>query len=227
MELNKIVSSIVNDISGGIAGLTANPTINYEQIEDTVVEKRITVIKELYHKNLLRNGDLAMSINCIPVECADPICCNNCTDSTITSRRKELHFEIPLLIDDLGADAITYVGSLDHTTPYAIYYSIDNARQHKYRRRQSEAPYVYINRTPNKNNMHDCWVFNAPFIKHISVIGVFKDLRQLEQFSCCDTEIYSDFGVISDEVKSRVKKDMFTFYREGKPHPSPTDLIAK
>ena len=75
--------------------------------------------------------------------------------------------------------------------------------------------------------MHDCWIFNAPFIKRISVIGVFKDLRQLQQFSCCNSEEYLDFGVISDEVKNRVKKDKIIFYRENKPQPTPTDLIAK
>jgi hypothetical protein len=39
--------------------------------------------------------------------------------------------------------------------------------------------------------MLDCYVFNAPMLKQVSVIAIFKDLRQLEQFSCC-TELESD-----------------------------------
>ena len=156
MELNKIVSAIINDLSGGSAGLNANPALNELQIEDEVVEKRITVIKELYHKGLLSKGDLAMSINCIPINCEDPANCNNCGNNYYDSGQRQSHFEIPLLIDDLGSDSIIYIGSLDHNTPYTVYYSLDNARQHKYRRRGVDRPYVYINRTPNQNNMHDC-----------------------------------------------------------------------
>jgi hypothetical protein len=156
MELSKITSAIINDLFGGTSGLTANPSISYEQIEDEVVEKRITVIKELYHKGLLTKGDLALSINSIPVECEDPASCDKCSGANISSNKRELHFEIPLLIDDLGSDSISYLGSLDHSVPYTVYYSLDNARAHKYKRRGANTPYVYINRTPNKNNMHDC-----------------------------------------------------------------------
>lgn len=227
MELNKICSAILNDLYGGTSGLNANPAISYLQLEDEVVEKRITVLKELYHKNLLKKGDLAISINCIDVDCEDPGKCNNCGMSDFDSSKREKHFEIPLLIDDFGSDSIIYIGSIDHDVPYTVYYSLDSARQHQYKRRGSNKPYVYVNRTPNQNNMHDCWIFNAPFVKKISVIGIFKDLRQLKQFSCCDSDEFLDFGVVSDEVKNRVKQDKLTFYREHKPNPSPTDLIAK
>lgn len=61
----------------------------------------------------------------------------------------------------------------------------------------------------------------------ISIIGVFKDLRQLSQYSCCTNTEYLDFGTISDEVKNRVKKDKTVFYREQRILPSPTDLMPK
>lgn len=227
MELNKIVSAIINDLSGGSAGLNANPALNELQIEDEVCEKRISVIKELYHKGVINKGDLALAINCIPVDCKDPSSCDNCAEDVSLSYRNEMHFEIPLLIDDLGSNALLYIGSLDKSTPYNIYFSLDTAKSQQYKRRGATKPFVYVNRVPNKNHMHDCWLFNAPFVKFISVIGVFKDLRQLQQFNCCNHDEILDFGVISDEVKTRVKKDKFMFYREGRPTPSPTDLIAK
>lgn len=46
MELSKITSAIINDVSAGLSGLNANPAMSYEQIEDEVVEERQTVIKE-------------------------------------------------------------------------------------------------------------------------------------------------------------------------------------
>lgn len=225
MELSKITSAIINDLYGGTAGFTSNPTINYDQIEDEVVEKRIAVIKELYYKGLINPKELAISINCIPVDCDDIAGCDNCTNDYFISNKKNLHCEIPLLIDNI--DAISYIGSVDKNTRYSVYYSIDQARNHKYKRRRNTEPFVYIDRTPNKNNMHNCWIFNAPFVKRISVTGVFKDLRQLQQYSCCNNEEYLDFGSISDEVKTRVKKDKLTFYREARPMPTPTDLMPK
>jgi hypothetical protein len=48
---------------------------------------------------------------------------------------------------------------------------------HKYKRRRKQKPYVYIDITPNQEGMLDCYVFNAPLLKYISVVGMFKDPR--------------------------------------------------
>jgi len=39
---------------------------------------------------------------------------------------------------------------------------------------------VYIDTTPNANGMYDGFIFNAPLLKSISIIAIFKDPRQLE-----------------------------------------------
>nr|DAR62391.1 MAG TPA: hypothetical protein [Bacteriophage sp.] len=39
--------------------------------------------------------------------------------------------------------------------------------------------------------MIDGYIFNAPLLKMISVVAVFKDPRQLEGFGCCE-ELYDD-----------------------------------
>lgn len=56
---------------------------------------------------------------------------------------------------------------------------------------------------------------------------MFKDLRQLEQYTCCRDFEYLDFGIISDEVKNRVKQDKFVFYRQNPYQPHLTDTIAR
>jgi hypothetical protein len=36
--------------------------------------------------------------------------------------------------------------------------------------------------------MLDCFIFNAPFLEQVSVVGVFKDPRQLNRYNCCNTD---------------------------------------
>nr|DAU17914.1 MAG TPA: hypothetical protein [Bacteriophage sp.] len=33
--------------------------------------------------------------------------------------------------------------------------------------------------------MYDCFIFNAPLLNTISISAIFKDLRQLGNYSCC------------------------------------------
>ncbi len=70
-------------------------------------------------------------------------------------------------------------------------------------------------------------MFNAPFTKQLKVTAVFKDLRQLEEYTCCRDFDYLDFGIISDEVKMRVKKDKFAFYRQNLAQPYPTNTVPR
>jgi hypothetical protein len=152
MELSKIASAVYNDVMAALSGVNTNPVMSFEQLEDEVIEKRLFIIKQLYAKNLLKPEDLMIALNCIPVDCVDPAKCN-CSKG---SHKSELHFEIPQLITDLGSDAISYVGSLDRKVPFKVYFDPNLAQTHQYKRRGSKSPYVYIERTPNENNMYDC-----------------------------------------------------------------------
>lgn len=222
MELSKLASAIYNDIVSGLAGHNAEPTISLEQLEDEVAEERCAVVKEMHTKNLLDKKDLMVAINCIDVDCADPSkCCN------VDSGERASHFEIPQLMDGLGEDAISYIGSTDRTEPIKFYFSPSAIKYAKYRNRGKNKPYIYIEKTPNENNMYDGWIYNAPFIKHLTITGIFKDLRQLEEFTCCNTPDFTEFGTISSEVKRRLVEKKIKLYRQYLAQPQPNDLIAK
>ena len=194
----------------------------YEQLTDEVVEMRQSVIKDFYTKNLFRIDDLLKAINCIEVDCKDQgKCCN------ISSNKLAKHFEIPQLLDGIGDDAIYYIGSVDRHQMYSVYFEPSIMNFYKYRMRGSESPYVYIEKTPNENNMYDGWIFNAPFVKYISVIGIFKDLRQLTEYNCCKDPEFLDFGYISQEVKNRLTKQKLQYYRQNYQPPASTSLMAK
>lgn len=222
MELSKIASAIYNDVVSGLAGMNANPTISLEQLEDEVIEERQMVIKEWFSKGLLKSDDLMVAINCVDVDCADPgKCCSTLSGKTA------LHFEIPQLMDDLGESAIFYIGSVDREVPYDVYFSPSAITMRKYKRRGKDKPYVYIEKTPNENNMYDGWIYNLPFVKRITVIGIFKDLRQLEEFNCCNATEFLDLGAVSSEVKNRLTKKKLQYYRQYISQPQPNNLISR
>ena len=77
----------------------------------------------------------------------------------------------------------------------------------------SEPSPVKSETTPNENGMYDGFIFNVPFVKYISVIGIFKDPRQLEQYSCCNSEHYLNLSSISNEVKKRLTEKKLRYYK--------------
>lgn len=217
MNINQIASSIYNDIWGGnIAPSSDTSLISVEQLEDEVVDTRSAVIKEYFLKNLLNKEEVSSAINCVELDCKDQ---NKCPCSTVSLNPKmALHFEIPQLETSLGGDAILFIGSADRKVSYKVFYNLESleyeADYQKYRKGRSK-PYVYIERTPNENGMVDGWVFNAPFLKQIAVVGVFRDVRKLHQYSCCGDNDYTELGSISNAVRSQLLNTKLQLYRTG------------
>jgi len=69
MIVTKLASAILNDLVGGLGGITSTPAISLLQLEDDVVDERLQIIKEYSIKNLLPRKDLMDSINCICLFC--------------------------------------------------------------------------------------------------------------------------------------------------------------
>lgn len=216
---SKIASAVYNDIVGGLRGYTSNPTMSIEQLEDDLAEMRLTVIKEYALKGLLPKNDLLMSINCIPVDCQNIERCS-CGNSSIGT--PTLHFEIPQLMTEFDG-GIEYIGSVDKQQSFVWYTNLNLLKYHKYKKRSQYKPYVYIDVTPNANNMFDCWVFGVPMLKKISVIGVFKNLNQLDD--CCSDP--NNLSFLDSEVKRRVTELKIKYYRQLAPQISPNDQQPK
>jgi hypothetical protein len=62
--------------------------------------------------------------------------------------------------------------------------------------------------------MFDCFVFNAPLLKQVSVTAIFKDPRQLQNYNCCSDDDNKSF--INNEVKKRVIEKKIRWYRQYK-----------
>lgn len=216
MTLSDLASAIYNDVQGGLVNFHSTPNMSLEQLEDDVIDERLSLIKEWFLRGILVRKDLMLAINCVEVDCKDTAkCCN------IDFGRKGMHFEIPQLVNDLGTDAVEFVGSVDREVQYVVY--TDTSYQfHKYKRRKSNNPFVYIETTPNENGMYDGWIYNVPFVKYIAVIGIFKDPRQLEQFNCCNDNTYLNFDSLGATIKEKLTKKKLLYYRQyiAPPHPN-------
>ena len=224
MNVNQIASAIINDLfSGNLVSLSNRAMISQDQIEDEVIETRNAVIKDWYLKNALNLSDMMVAINCIEVDCKDQ---NKCSCiSSLANAKMAKHFEIPQLMPGLGSDALMFIGSTDRSNSFKIYYNLEAIKyqQHyqRYRKKPNPKPFVYVEKTPNENGMYDCWIFDAPFVQYIAVIGIFKDPRQLEKYNCCDDIEYLEMGAISNEIKNRILQKKIQLYRTPAPPAAP------
>lgn len=223
-SIRKLADAIRNDIVSGLRGLHQNMSLSVEQLEDEIVSMRLLVLKEYMMQGIIPVHDLLVSINCIPVDCESIDKCN--CNSTNCGTDPIAHFEIPQLLFDFGLKkAIQYIGSKDKQHPFLVYTKpIDQAKTYqKYRKRGKKKPWVYIDVTPNSNGMLDCYIFEAPLIREVSVVGIFKDPRQLEEFQCnkCDdtnrdkdSRMDMNFNFIDNVVKDRLTTQKIKYYRQ-------------
>ena len=224
MNVNQITSAIINDLfSGNLVSVSNRAMISQDQLADEVIETRGAVIKDWYIKNMLNLSDMMVAINCVEVDCKDQ---NKCSCmSSLANAKMAKHFEIPQLMPGLGSDALAFVGSTDRSHAFKVYYNLEAIKyqQHyqKYRKRPNFKPFVYIEKTPNENGMYDCWIFDAPFVQYVAIIGIFKDPRQLEKYNCCDDIDYLEMGAISNEIKNRILQKKIQLYRTSAPPAAP------
>ena len=61
----------------------------------------------------------------------------------------------------------------------------------------------------------------------IAVIGIFKDPRQLEKYSCCNQIEAFDLGGISNEVKKRLTEKKLRYYRQFQAPILPNDQTPR
>lgn len=116
--IEKLASAIYNDIVGGLGGIVSTPNMSIAQLEDDCVDERLQIIKEYSMKNLIPRNDLLMSINCVDVDCKslDKCPCNGTTYSNPVA-----HFEIPQIINDLAAESVEFLGSIDRGVQFKVY----------------------------------------------------------------------------------------------------------
>lgn len=216
MYIEKLASQIRNDVVSGLRGYHQNLSMNMEQLQDEIVACRLEILHQYFLKGIFPIKDLLIAINCVNVDCESLERCR-CRevnpDDTLVA-----HFEIPQLVSYYGKQSLEYVGSTDRRNKFQIISSLSELENRKYRKRGKDKPYVWIDFSPNKNGMLDCFIFNAPYLEQISVVGVFKDPRQLNQYNCCNNDdlIGPDVNMsfVDQLVKEKLTKEKIYYYRQ-------------
>ncbi len=227
-QIEKLADAVRNDVVGGLRGYHTNFSLSKEQLMQDIVDERLLVIKEYTLKGLLPVQDLLLSINCIDVQCKNLARCK-CSESVCGT--PEAWFQIPQILLDWGASkAIKYIGSVDRQHSFLVYTTpIDKINTYrKYRKRGKNKPWVFVDITPNADGMLDCFIFNAPLIKQVSVTAIFKDPRQLEGMDCCNYDhnrlesggesmANDNFTFLNSIIKDRVTRKKIQYYRSFAP----------
>lgn len=216
MYIEKLASQIRNDVTSGLKGYHQNLSMNMEQLQDEVVACRLAILNEYFLKGVFPIKDLLISINCIDVDCES---LERCSCGKTSQGQPIKHFEIPQIVTQYGKQAIDYIGSSDRQNKFTVISSLSELKTRQYKRRGLSKPYVWIDYSPNTNGMLDCFLFNAPFVKQVSIVAVFKDPRQLNRYSCCNTEelngpdVNSSF--IDQLIKDKLTKEKLYYYRQA------------
>ena len=217
----KMADAVRNDIIGGLRGYHQNMSLSTEQLQEECVQMRLFVIKDYMSKGILPIQDLLVSLNCIPVDCSN---LDKCPCNRKSCGKPVAHFQIPQILFDYGLNkSISYIGSTDRTHPFLVYTKpIDKIEIYqKYRKRGKTKPWVYIDVTPNSEGLLDGYIFNAPLIQQLSIVAIFKDTRQLEEFQCnCDGEesnADSNFNFLDTVIKDKLVSQKINYYRRLAP----------
>ena len=205
MLLEKLTSAIKNDIVSGLRGYHTNLSISDEQLEDEIIDTRLQIINELKQQGITPFQDLITSLNCVKIDCKN---LEKCPYSKLQGT-PSLHFEIPQFVD------LTFVGSVDKQTQFTFYTNPQMLGYHKLRKIGKNNPYIYIDVTPNKNGLCDCYIFNGLFMKELTVQGIFKDPRQFNSFTCCSDFSDDNLSFVNQMIKDRIVKQKILFYRQN------------
>lgn len=216
MYIEKLASQIRNDVTSGLKGYHQNLSMNMEQLQDEIVACRLAILNEYFLKGIFPIKDLLIAINCIDVDCES---LERCSCGKTDQGQTIKHFEIPQIVTQYGKQAIDYIGSSDRQNKFTVISSLSELKTRQYKRRGLSKPYVWIDYSPNANGMLDCFLFNAPFVKQVSIVAVFKDPRQLNRYSCCNTDELNGPDVnnsfIDQLVKDKLTKEKLYYYRQA------------
>lgn len=209
-----------------MAGYQHNPSLDRLQVEDELVWTIQKLVKNYLMKGSIPLKELALTIPCIDIDC---LSIERCKCNADGCGEPMAHFEIPQVYTDMGnGSTIRYIGSTDMSTPFLWFTDAITMKYSTYSRRGKKTPRVYVDTTPNFRNFYDCFLFNAPLVKQVTVQAVFKDPRQVYDNGCCEDTLESDdlttnMSFLDREAMDYVVSKYLVYYRQMMQQARPND----
>ena len=222
MTIEQLSSVIYNNVVSGIEGNHVDRKFSQAQIEDDIVNERLTIIKEYALKGILPANDLMIKINCVTLD-DEPI--NRVGEFEEFDGYYVKHFQIPQVAFVYDKESIGYIGNINGKDSFPIYVDRHAWFNHRFKRFVRQRPHVFVDFATNTNNMYDGWIVSKTALPEdmlIAVIAIWKDPRDLINFQCCSNEEINNWTFISTEIIKRLTEKYLRYYRMFYQPPTPT-----
>jgi hypothetical protein len=214
MTVNEISSTIINNVSDALSGAILNRAISTGQIE-----AEIDLLREKLAFEQIRTGKIDLkyfmqSLNSLPIICRDFT--REC--GAIKSGESIPSIRIPKLMALQNNTQLEYVGLVNKQKRFIVYYDIDDISNHKFRLKTSHSPFVWVDLTPDNEDMIMLYFFNLGkygVLKYVDVRGSFAKPTLLFPLDPESSEKeYPAPGYIQEMIISTLSERYIRYYRQ-------------
>lgn len=222
MTIEQLASIIYNNVVSGIDGNHIDMKFSMAQIEDDIINERLSVIKEYSLKGILPASDLMIKINCIELD-EQPV--NRVGEFEEFDGYYIRHFEVPQIAYVYDRESISYVGGINGKESFPFYTDRHAWVNHRNKRFVKQRPHVFIDTATNFNNKYDCWLVSKDLIPEnslLTIVAIWKDPRDLITYQCCKDDEILNWTFLSTEIIKRMSEKYLRYYRMLYQPPTPS-----
>jgi hypothetical protein len=156
MTHNELASAIRNRVGDALSGNLNNQAYSLEQLHEEIDLTRGTFINKYINTSKLDPKFLVQEIDTLPI-----ICRNLSEDCFIQDPAGSVpSIKIPPLSSVFGDKAIEFLGLVNMQESFAVYFSPDDIRNHKYRIKTNKRPFAWVDLASDKNGQQTIYFFN-------------------------------------------------------------------
>jgi len=221
MTTSQIASTIENNVSDALSGAILNRAVTYDQIYG-----EIDLLREKLAYDQIKTGkiDIKYFMQSLPLQ---NLVCRDLTRGCgiIKSGESVPSIRIPKLMAMQDNSQLEYVGLANKQKRFITYYDIDDISNHKYRLKTPESPFVWVDLTPDNDDMIALFFFNLGqynALKYVEVRGAFaKPTNVMPLNPEEDEKEYPAPGVIQEMIISTLSERYIRYYRQLNVMPTP------
>jgi len=214
MTSNEMASTVENNVSDALSGAILNRAITVQQIS-----AEIDLLREKLAYEQLKTGKIDLkyfmqSLNTLPLVCRDFV--RDC--GAIKSGDSVPSIRIPKLMATQDNTQIEYIGLANKQKRFITYFDIDDISNHKFRLKTAHSPFVWVDLTPDDDNMIALYFFNLgkyATLKYVDVRAAFAKPTELKPLNPeLDAQEYPAPGYIQEMIITTLSERYIRYYRQ-------------